>query len=984
VLDHAVAAVNTSNGLLRATDPRFRRSVTNTPFKDAIGSGKELLLSLADQQSEVQWELALKVYDELAGVRLDWKLQNTTQKEIGLRTVTLVEAETGEAKGRSGTHVLSNGSNSWDYSHMVTLAQNSAILSSDLIAVDDPALVVGFLSANTTFGNFGYGLPPSQKPFIQASAEFNVILDPGQTRQADPLLVLFPSDVFEGLETYASAVQKFNDLKPRQQSSTAWCSWYSGYGRARQADLRGLEKAMLTNAQIIKTLKPWGIDTLRVVDDSDEQRYGDWTFPFVPHGMENLAASLRALGTKPGLWLAPAFVSETSDLFKQHPEWLQRYAGGELVTSRNFYGNTMHFLDVSNPQALDYLRAVFTRIKGWGFQYVMTDFLQWLVFSDRYHDPRMTRAEIYRLALRTIRETLGPEVYLLGCGAPQLASLGLVDGMRIGPDQWGDIGFENIASRYYEHGKWWLNDPDALVGNGSPVEEYRAWTTLAGLAGSVVTIGDDLVALSPEKLHILKRIHPVLGVSGKPIDLFQTAPSNQWLLETKGLGARSRVLGLFNWGNKEPLVHKIQPRQLLVTDKNVLVYDFWNDFFVAQTAGELTFTVPFRNVVALGLVEVTGAPQVLAVSNHLSQMAFGLKNVVWSAAEATLSGQTSGVPGDDYHLAVYVPTGYEPEQTVVGGRSVRLIKQEKNVWLVPVQGGEGPVQWSMKFRTQPPPAPAPAGGMIRSRVDRDLVYARVGNKALLLDLHRPEAPARLLPVILWIHGGAGRGGNKDDCPASQVLRHGYALACLNYRLSGEATFPAQIEDAKAAVRWLRASAAKYGLNTARIGAWGESAGGHLAALLGTAGGVKELEGREGVTKFSSRVQAVADFYGATDFLQMHGFPSGIDHDAPDSPESQLIGGPIQDNKLKVARANPITYASKDDPPFLIVHGDHDPLVPWNQSQLLYEALNRAGVEVSFHVLKGAGHGGAEFSTPQVNEWVVSFFERHLKVAQGKP
>jgi alpha-galactosidase len=443
------------------------------------------------------------------------------------------------------------------------------------------------------------------------------------------------------------------------------------------------------------------------VDDSDEQRYGDWTFPYVPHGMASLSASLRGLGTKPGVWLAPAFVSETSDLFKRHPDWLQsrsRGTNGELVTAKNFYGNTMHFLDASNPQALEHLRSLFGRIKEWGYQYVMTDFLQWLVLSDHYQNPRLTRAEVYRLALGTIREALGPDIYLLGCGAPQLASVGLVDGMRIGPDQWGETGFENIASRYYEHGKWWLNDPDALLGNANPVDEYRAWTTLAGLSGAVITIGDDLWALPAEKLHILKRIHPTLGTSGRPVDLFRAAPGNMWLLETKGLGAKSAVLGLFNWGSKEPVEHKIRPGDSLHTDKPVLVYDFWNDFFVGRADGELTFAVPSRSVRALCLTAATGAPQVLAVSNHVSQMGFGLKNVVWLPNEATLKGQTTGVVDDDYHIAVYVPTGYEAAQGLVDGKAVFLVEVEKNVWLIPVKGNNRPVEWSVKFR---PPVPQP-------------------------------------------------------------------------------------------------------------------------------------------------------------------------------------------------------------------------------------------------------------------------------------
>jgi acetyl esterase/lipase len=263
---------------------------------------------------------------------------------------------------------------------------------------------------------------------------------------------------------------------------------------------------------------------------------------------------------------------------------------------------------------------------------------------------------------------------------------------------------------------------------------------------------------------------------------------------------------------------------------------------------------------------------------------------------------------------------------------------------------------------------------------RDTEYAKVGNKSLLLDLYVPEKADAPLPLIVWIHGGAWLGGDKAGGPAMPQLKRGYAVASINYRLSQEAIFPAQIHDCKAAIRWLRAHAKENNLDPKRVGVWGSSAGGHLVALMGTSGDVKELEGDEGNLDQSSRVQAVCDWFGPTDFCQMaaHALPdSKLDHDAAGSPESKLIGGPIQENKDKVAKANPIPYVSKDDPPFLIMHGDKDPLVPHHQSEILAEALRKAGVQVTFETVKGAGHG---FGGPEVIKTVEEFFDKHLKGA----
>ena len=202
---------------------------------------------------------------------------------------------------------------------------------------------------------------------------------------------------------------------------------------------------------------------------------------------------------------------------------------------------------------------------------------------------------------------------------------------------------------------------------------------------------------------------------------------------------------------------------------------------------------------------------------------------------------------------------------------------------------------------------------------------------------------------------------------------GYAVAAINYRLSQHATFPAQIEDCKAAIRWLRAHAKEYNLAADRIGVWGASAGGHLVALLGTSGDVKDLEGKQGNLDQSSRVQAVVDWFGPTDFTKMGG-----SHDQPNSPEARLLGGPVQENKDKAKRASPITYVAKDNPPFLILHGDKDQTVPFSQSALLAEALKKAGVEVTLQPVKGAGHGGREFSSAENLKLIEEFLDRHLK------
>lgn len=259
-----------------------------------------------------------------------------------------------------------------------------------------------------------------------------------------------------------------------------------------------------------------------------------------------------------------------------------------------------------------------------------------------------------------------------------------------------------------------------------------------------------------------------------------------------------------------------------------------------------------------------------------------------------------------------------------------------------------------------------------TRTERDLVYGRAGRDELKLNLYLPPGDAPK-PLIIWIHGGAWMMGSKDGpSPAQQFVGSGYAVAHVGYRLSQLAKWPAQMHDCKAAVRWLRANAEKYHLDPKRFAVWGSSAGGHLVAVLGTSGGVAELESSSNDLKTSSSVQAVVDWFGPTDFLQMNKFPSKIAHDEARSPESQLIGGPIQEKKDATATANPITYIGRSEapPPFLIMHGTRDDLVPFNQSELLSDALKAAKADVTFHPVNGAGHGfGGEQNIAQVRDFL---------------
>ena len=259
-----------------------------------------------------------------------------------------------------------------------------------------------------------------------------------------------------------------------------------------------------------------------------------------------------------------------------------------------------------------------------------------------------------------------------------------------------------------------------------------------------------------------------------------------------------------------------------------------------------------------------------------------------------------------------------------------------------------------------------------------------------LDIYLPDKGSGPFPVIVSIHGGAFRFGDKGDnqvVPVLTGLKRGYAVVSINYRMSTEAIFPALVHDMKAAIRWIRANSTRWGFNPQRIATWGGSAGGYLAAMAGVSEGITELEDMSlGNPEQSSAVQAVVDWFGPTDFLKMDEqlVDFQIDpkdaHNSAKSPESLLMGAKITDIPERVKAANPETYIRPNAPPFLIQHGTKDDVVPCLQSVYFAEKLSAVlgPDQVTLDLLEGARHGDPRFGSPENLERVFGFLDRNLK------
>lgn len=260
---------------------------------------------------------------------------------------------------------------------------------------------------------------------------------------------------------------------------------------------------------------------------------------------------------------------------------------------------------------------------------------------------------------------------------------------------------------------------------------------------------------------------------------------------------------------------------------------------------------------------------------------------------------------------------------------------------------------------------------------QDIEYANVNGQSLKLDLYIPTE-VKQPKLVVWIHGGGWIKGSKNNPPLQWLTEQGHALASISYRFTDKAIFPAQIYDCKGAVRWLRANEEKYGYSTEKVAVAGASAGGMLAALMGTSAEVEELEGNVGGNlNESSRVHAVVDYFGATDFaLRSQTQPHRANE--PGTVVYKLFGGGANE-KVELAKlASAVSFVTADDAPMLVIHGEQDKVVLPDQSEKIADVYRKANLPIKLIMIKGAGHGGKEFFAPEQKKQVLEFLNKTFK------
>lgn len=267
---------------------------------------------------------------------------------------------------------------------------------------------------------------------------------------------------------------------------------------------------------------------------------------------------------------------------------------------------------------------------------------------------------------------------------------------------------------------------------------------------------------------------------------------------------------------------------------------------------------------------------------------------------------------------------------------------------------------------------------------KDLLFKTVSDREVKLDLYLPTSVEKNKhPLLIWVHGGAWKRGSKDNIPQknplllNSFLKEGYALASVDYRLSGETTFPAQIIDINDAINFLHSHSSEYNIDVDNIAVMGRSAGGHLAALIGATNPHKNIDfyGSEEQPKYN--VVSVVSFFGPTDMLRMMDKRTGAQDNTRKSPESMLLGGNPKDVPEVARQASPTFYITKESPPFILLHGDNDTKVPVSQSLILKQLLDENNIDNMLFIEKGGRHSDRVFDTDKYVSEVVSFVKKYL-------
>ena len=686
VLNNAVVRAVTAAGARSTSDPDYQRKIEVKPLADVLGSGKQLIARCTDGRKQLDFETRATLYDGRDAVVLETICRNISQSPIILRSLEPVRAvlEDHAFYYLPGlTRVLTNGQMYYDAGRVREAKPAESIKSWWDMAFyggeKEEGLVAGYLENNSSQGRITVRIAEADAPatlrfchslVAESTYEQEFLLKPGASVTSDRFIFQFAPNAFTALESYARAIGDVHHVRLNPPIN-GWCSWFSFFGAITEGEL------LRQGEFAARHLKPFGFEYMQV-DDGFYRAFGDWEGnDRFPHGMKWLAAEIRSLGLKPGIWLAPYVIAEGTDVHRNHVDWLIHHPDGRLKQigpglvegSKEAEQQTpkLYALDISHPAAADWLRKLFrTAANDWGYDFIKIDFVEWsLLAAERYYDPTVSKAAIYRRGFEIMREAIGPHRHLLDCG-PGPVTVGLLDSMRIELDQppvtWQQYFLHPAstapaaAKRYYYHNRAWINDADHVVLSNLTVPQAQAAATIVALSGGNMISGDRMTDLDVTRLEILRKVFPSFGEAARPIDLFERDRPGIFALTVKRNFGEWLVVGIFNADEKSAAEKAITLDSLwLNSSKKYVAFDFWRQKFFGELRSQFSVRLEPASVMLLAIHERRGVPQVISTDRHVTQGGVELESVEWDAATTTLSGVSLGPAGTEHNVYLYLP-----------------------------------------------------------------------------------------------------------------------------------------------------------------------------------------------------------------------------------------------------------------------------------------------------------------------------------------
>jgi len=562
---------------------------------------------------------------------------------------------------------------------------------------------------------------------VQAQIDYGRLrIAPGKTEELETLAIGYFDDARLGLEQWADALAKVHNVHLKPQP-TGYCTWYSQpHGGA--ADAEHLAELAEFTAE---HLKPFGFSVVQIDDKwqsgwkrsspsspKKDFRSHDPKGPY-PKGMKAAADQIKSLGLVPGIWFMPFAGTAGDPFFDQHLDWFAKRADGKPYDTP--WGGTC--LDLTNPDARAHVRDVVRRIcREWGYDYIKIDGL-WTGTATKqlyvnsgykeddlgeavFKDPDKTNLDAYRSGLKLVREAAGENVFILGCNSPQNmrtygGSFGLVDAMRIGPDNKADwkslLRGPTFGTRhYFLHGRVWWNDPDPVyVRDSIPLKHAQLICTWVALSGQLNLSSEWIPGLAAERLDILKRTMPPHHAIARPVDLFEHDLPRIWMVSAPG----RNVIGLYNWESNDQKLDVPLEQLGLDAKTEYVAFDYWDNKLVSAVKGRLQLTMAPESCIALAIRPRAGHPQLISTSRHVTQGIVDVTDEKWDATTRTLSGRSQVVGKDPYELRI-PSDGDKVEKVSVSPTDV-IASHESDASLTRVKltspiGHE--VSWSIQFK----------------------------------------------------------------------------------------------------------------------------------------------------------------------------------------------------------------------------------------------------------------------------------------------